>query len=189
MLKPAHSTEICNTSHNDHDTQPGHRFQKHHIRHCGKSVQEAKANGCWWDELTKAWLPDECPRYGAEEYMREGMLSNPHDNGTSWAYWWDQAGTSTLDLDRFAEDEHRDTDRLFWTTSREHLSHCAWIVKRTIYAYENGYGLYDLASGMGHIRHCVDTLYRRASRDRSNIDEIVTQGRVLYGHCSFYKRV
>jgi hypothetical protein len=79
---------------------------------CGTTIDEAEANFCKWDELTKTWLPPSCPTIYNEECIRSG-------NGT-WRYWADSDGQipipdiSTLaiaDNHHFeSAQEYRDTD-------------------------------------------------------------------------------
>ncbi|PMB68533.1 hypothetical protein BM221_005112 [Beauveria bassiana] len=153
---------------------------------CGKTVTEAKAKGCTWDELSKAWLPRECPRYGIEDYRMQGMLSNPHQNASSWPYYWDQGGTSGLNLDHVAANEERDMTEQVWTTSRQHLTHCASTLKRTIWSYEKGHGHYDAVSQLSHAHHCINTLLKGAIlAEGEAVDHITTLTRVHVGHCSF----
>ncbi|OIW34363.1 hypothetical protein CONLIGDRAFT_665132 [Coniochaeta ligniaria NRRL 30616] len=157
---------------------------------CGTSVAEAKAKGCWWDELTKAWLPAECPEYGLPEYKMQGMMHNPHDNATSWPYYADQAGLSQVNFKVLAADEHRDPRATLWTTKRQHLNHCAWALKRVIWSYQNGQGQYPMISRMYHVNHCIDTLYRRATRGDGgggDVDGLTTTARVHFGNCTFTK--
>ncbi|KAI1336268.1 hypothetical protein F5Y15DRAFT_427162 [Xylariaceae sp. FL0016] len=152
---------------------------------CGASVAEAKAKGCTWDELTKAWLPTECPRYGADEFKSEGILTNTHDNATSWTFYADQAGTSEIILSVLAADEARDPDSPVWGTTRQHLTHCAFALKRVIYSYNEGLAQYPKMTKMHHVNHCVDTLLRRALRADPDVDLITTTARVQFGNCTF----
>lgn len=153
---------------------------------CGSSVKEAKAKGCWWDELTKAWLPAECPDYGIEEYKTEGMIFNPLDNAISWPYYAEQEGIHDLNLIVVSGDEERDPNEIVWTTSRQHLTHCAWSLKRVVWAYQNDKGQYPKAAAMHHVNHCIDTLFRRAVRLDDGVDLITTTVRVNFGWCDFY---
>lgn len=156
------------------------------VLECGTTVAEAKAKGCTWDELSKAWLPRECPRYGLDAYKTQGMLANPHQNATSWPYYWDRHGKSALNLDHVAADEQRDMTERVWTTSRQHLTHCAATLKRTIWSYENGHGHYDAISQLSHAHHCLDTLLRGAIRaEGESVDHITTRTRVHVGYCAF----
>jgi hypothetical protein len=116
------------------------------------------------------------------------MLFNPHQNATSWAYYWDQRGTSGLNINAMAKDEKYNLESPIWTTSRQHLTHCAFALKRTIWSYENGHGIYDAISIMHHADHCIDTLLRGAIRNEGDaVDFITTVTGVRLGHCSFYE--
>lgn len=173
-------------SHRSGESTVSRQPSKVRVLDCGKTVAEAKAKGCTWDELSKAWLPRDCPRYGIDEYKMQGMLSNPHQNATSWPYYWDQGGTSGLNLDHVAADEGRDMTERVWTTSRQHLTHCASTLKRTIWSYEKGHGHYDAISQLSHAHHCIDTLLRGAIRaEGESVDHITTRTRVHVGYCTF----
>ncbi|KAM3542045.1 hypothetical protein ARSEF1564_005077 [Beauveria bassiana] len=90
------------------------------------------------------------------------FFSNPHQNASSWPYYWDQGGTSGLNLDHVAANEERDMTEQVWTTSRQHLTHCASTLKRTIWSYEKGHGHYDAVSQLSHAHHCINTLLKGA---------------------------
>lgn len=152
---------------------------------CGASVPEAKAKGCSWDELTKAWLPAECPRYGIDEYRMEGIVHNPRENASSWPYYSDLSGDVEVNFNALARlDDHDPTINLF-TTTRQHLVHCVFGLKRVVWSYSNGHGVYDKISDMHHVNHCINQLYRRAIRkDDHDIDQITTAVNVHFGTCA-----
>lgn len=182
LLNQPHSPDACLTAPDITST-----VMEHETTDCGTSVAEAKAKGCWWDELTKAWLPAECPEYGLPEYKMQGMEHNPHENATSWPYYADQSGTVNVNFKVLAADEDRDPRTTLWTTKRQHLNHCVWALKRVIWSYENGQGQYPMISRMYHVNHCIDTLYRRAVRGEgsSDVDMLTTTARVHFGNCTF----
>lgn len=187
ILSTFHVLLLRELSH--HKTAGNHQHESPHAakQHtdCGASVADAKAKGCVWDELTKAWIPSQCPQFGLDEYKLEGMLANPHDNATSWPYYADQNGEVEVSLNVLAEDEARDPLEPVWTTSRQHLTHCAWSLKRVLWSYENGKGHYDKISRLHHVNHCVDTLLRRAVRLDDGVDLITTTAKVHFGWCDY----
>lgn len=136
-------------------------------------------------ERTSKWLPAECPQYGLDEYKHEGMIYNPHANATGWAYYWEQEGTSNLNMNVFSADEGREGNATVWSTDRQHLTHCAWSLKRTIWSYVNGRPQYDLMTRMHHVNHCVDNLFRRAIRSEPDVDMITTTVKVHFGRCGY----
>lgn len=107
--------------------------QQRQTTNCGSSVTEAKSKNYNWDELTKAWLPPECPMWGIDEYKREGMIYSPYFNLTGWDYYQDRNGTIQVNLLALAKDENRDPSTTLWTSSRQHLTHCAWSLKRILW--------------------------------------------------------
>jgi len=140
---------------------------------------------CSWDELTKAWLPADCPRFGIDEYRLEGIVNNPRENASSWAYYADQKGEVEVNFNKLARMEDRDPNIKSWTTTRQHLVHCAWSLKRVIWSYENGYGNYDQISNMHHVNHCINQLFRRAIRkDDYEVDLITTLVKVHFCTCA-----
>jgi hypothetical protein len=152
---------------------------------CGASVPEAKAKGCSWDELTKAWLPAECPRYGIDEYRMEGIVNNPRENASSWPYYSDLSGEAEVNFNSLARLDDRDPNINSFTTTRQHLVHCVYGLKRVVWSYSNGYGVYDKISNMHHVNHCINQLYRRAIRkDDHDIDLITTAVNVHFGNCA-----
>lgn len=63
-------------------------------RYCGKSVKEALAKGCIFDELSTAWLPERCRD---EELLAELTTKGDGPNGT-WLYWADKEHTQPLSV-------------------------------------------------------------------------------------------
>lgn len=151
---------------------------------CGQSVAEAKAKNCNWDELTKAWLPPECPLWGIDEYKREGMIYSPFTNTTGWDYYQDRNGTIQVNLLALAKDEERDPTTTLWTSQRQHYTHCAWSLKRILWTYENGLGHYNKISVAHHYNHCIDGMFRAAIRADEHVDQLTTTARVHFGTCT-----
>lgn len=130
---------------------------------CGATIDEAEANFCKWDELTKTWLPSSCPTIYNEQYIRSAPNS-------SWRYWADPSGQipipdiSTLaiaDNHHFeATQEYRDTD--WYTTNGEHAAHCAFVVLRHIHALTFGTRMDRISGQWKHVEHCMEYLLEHA---------------------------
>src|SRR4051812_2353235 len=89
---------------------------------CGNSVEEALALGCTFDPLSLAWLPSYFPRDVAHEFVEAA------GNGTKWRYWMDKEGAKELrGIDELARIAPK---VLYWTTVREHMNHCVYMLLR-----------------------------------------------------------
>lgn len=134
-------------------------------------MSEALERNCTFDPLTVQWLPQTCLRAEADEF-------SAHDH---WRYWTDQAGQHEItDLSRHAGpgEEH-----WYWTTGREHLTHCAYMLLRVAKIGQGGEGRMDDMSGdYNHSVHCAMNLLE-AARSWELFDVIQTQGQVRFGSC------
>ncbi|KAI9745548.1 MAG: hypothetical protein M1818_001082 [Claussenomyces sp. TS43310] len=144
---------------------------------CGNSVEEALSLGCVFDPLSIAWLPSYCPRDEANAFVEAA------GNGTQWRYWMDQDGTqelqSTYELARIGPKV------IYWTTVREHMNHCFYMLLRVHRAMErarNGDMRVDAtAKSYHHTKHCLMTLYNMASS--ADNEKIGATGEVAFGSC------
>lgn len=145
---------------------------------CGHSVEEARSLGCTFDELSKAWLPPECPRFGGTEYVDAGYAFG---NGSSWKYYTDRHGTEEYSL----EDVTKITrGGLYWTTRREHAHHCAWMLIRMAHVFKTDGRRDQLVQLTGHAHHCAKKLLDMALEGpEPQLDEIAVKGDVGFGHC------
>ncbi|CAG8951492.1 hypothetical protein HYFRA_00007408 [Hymenoscyphus fraxineus] len=141
---------------------------------CGTTLTEAKSLNCTFDPLSVAWLPPDCPRDGTSEFI--DFLGN----GTKWKYWYDRAGTQEIGSPY--ELAHIGENGTYWTTQREHITHCAFMMLRVHRAMERGDGRGDmLVRKYEHSRHCLMYLVTLA---RGEDDErITTSGNVGFGDC------
>jgi hypothetical protein len=117
---------------------------------CGFSSAEAESLGCVFDPLLASWLHQDCPSYGREEFTNLVKQDN-----LSYHYEVDGQPTDKLiDMDEFP---HMD-GIMYWGTVMEHLTHCAYTLKRIIYTqHENG--RFDTVTGnFSHTDHCVEFL-------------------------------
>lgn len=70
----------------------------------------------------------------------------------------------------------------WWSTSREHSVHCAWILLRLAHAYTNGLRSDHLTRRYEHTSHCVHMLLKK-SMHAPRLDDVVTVGNVVFGSC------
>jgi hypothetical protein len=145
-------------------------------RGCGSSIAEAKALGCSFDILSKAWLPNDCTRLGAEEYLKDSRSWNH----TGWGIYADRAQTRELTLEQLQE--YADSGLKWYGTEREHLVHCAWGLKRVLDAYAKGKRMDVVIQRLGHTYHCVDRLYMSAVK-ANDLDVVLGKGNIRFGHC------
>jgi hypothetical protein len=137
---------------------------------CGNSSEEARARGCTFDQLTVAWLPSACPRYGNDEYLSLGP----------WTYWKDFYGKEAI----AGEDElvHMGEEDEYWSTQAEHMAHCAYMLLRVHKTSLDG-GRQDwMTANATHTEHCIMALLNAGLSSPSN-GEINTYGFVRYGYC------
>jgi hypothetical protein len=174
--------------------------------HCGSTLEEAKARGCQFDELTVQWLPPQCSRAGLEDFLgahgrafdyRKRAVSEstaaavepwikPTTHGPEqdpnehrWRYFKDENQTEEY-VDGLAEapiGQH-----IYWTTRGEHLAHCAWILLRSGEARALGQRVDSISEKPEHARHCILFLYEYARRDE-HFDTFQTPGDVMLGTC------
>ncbi|KAI8623075.1 hypothetical protein F5Y19DRAFT_403899 [Xylariaceae sp. FL1651] len=151
---------------------------------CGDSFEEAEANGCTFDQLIKAWLPPSCPRYGLEEYIDAGRESGNITGTPQWPYWKDQEKTQVITIDYLAHMATNDVDHaeMWYTTGREHMTHCAWMLIRMAYVYSHNERLDMLVSDFHHAKHCTLFLLDRGL-ESPNVDSVKTIGNTVFGGC------
>ncbi|PSR75473.1 hypothetical protein BD289DRAFT_379290, partial [Coniella lustricola] len=70
----------------------------------------------------------------------------------------------------------------FWTSDREHITHCAWMLIRIAHAYKTGQRLDTNSDHFEHNQHYSLFLLRRAL-EAPGINEIRIRGNVIFGGC------
>jgi hypothetical protein len=78
--------------------------------------------------------------------------------------------------------EYAESGLKWYGTERQHLLHCAWLLKRVLDAYENGKKLDAVTQMWKHTGHCVDTLHMSSIKE-DGLDEISLTGNVRFGIC------
>ena len=129
--------------------------------HCGSTSAEAEALGCVFDPLMASWLPKNCPSYGREEFSQVIQRDN-------LSYYFEENGKPTDRLINMEAFPHMD-GIMYWGTVMEHLTHCAYTLKRIIYTQHTN-GRFDTVTGnFSHTDHCVEFLISGLHSDPVNL--------------------
>jgi hypothetical protein len=146
----------------------------------GKSLQEAKALGCTFDNLVKAWLPPQCPRYGQDNFSQASMAA---ENGSVWRYYADRAGSRELTLQEMAAMAHETVGGpRWWTTGREHITHCTWMMIRIANVLSTGDRQDLLVRKFEYAKHCAMFMLESAL-EGGGLEEIRVEGNTVFGYC------
>ncbi|KAI0100219.1 hypothetical protein GGR51DRAFT_356174 [Nemania sp. FL0031] len=151
---------------------------------CGTTFAEAEARGCTFDQLVKAWLHPTCPRYGLQEYLDAGHTAGNRTGTEQWPYWWDREQTRPIsyeDLALMANNDDEGGDK-WYTTGREHMTHCTWVLIRLAYVYTTGQRHDFLVSQFHHAKHCALFMLDRAL-EGPDVDAVRTIGNTVFGSC------
>jgi hypothetical protein len=141
---------------------------------CGNSTTEALAIGCTFDPLSVTWLPQRCQRHGTEAFAEY-----PDTHNTTWKYWYDKEGKNQIpDQQSLAA---LGGNGIYWTTQREHLTHCVYMLLRVHHAMETGDRIDRLGRSYDHSKHCLMMLL--SMRNQTNDDKITTGGDVSFSGC------
>lgn len=148
---------------------------------CGLSIQEANAKGCIFDTLSKAWLPSSCPFYGLDEYMAAGLaISN--DTDKPWPFYREKTQEISIqEMSHMAAARKADIQE-FQTSTREHVTHCAWMLIRMAHAYKFSERRDLNVDSFEHNKHCALYLLNR-SLEAPGSDDIAVRGNVIFGGC------
>ncbi|KAI1860730.1 uncharacterized protein JN550_011331 [Neoarthrinium moseri] len=131
---------------------------------CGSSSSEAESLGCVFDPLMASWLHKDCPKDGSAEFAELVRTEN-------LTYWYDEGGKPT---DKLIDPEHfKHLDGvMYWGTKFEHLTHCAFTLKRIIHAQHRGDRLDVVAGNFSHTNHCVNFLIEGLKSHPSELQEL-----------------
>lgn len=140
---------------------------------CGNSSAEAEARGCTYDPMVACWTHKDCPRDGTEEFLN-------HNGGAPWRYWYDHEGKHEIpDYDTLSRLDGRN----YWTTSKEHLVHCKYMLLRGHEALGRGDRLDSLTAKVEHANHCASYLMDFVGASQAEIEGIHTRGNVGFLSC------
>lgn len=143
---------------------------------CGSSSAEAESLGCVFDPLMASWLHKDCPHDGSAEFAEVVRTEN-------LTYWYDEDGKPTDKLIDPAHFKHLD-GVMYWGTKFEHLTHCAYTLKRIVHAQHRGDRLDVVAGNFSHTDHCVNFLIEGLRSHPSELQELYrTDLPVQFLHC------
>ncbi|KAJ8123414.1 hypothetical protein ONZ43_g634 [Nemania bipapillata] len=149
---------------------------------CGDTLEEAQALECRFDQLVKAWLPPSCPSYGLEEYLDGGYASS-NISGEQWPYWKDKDKARPMSIEELGLIASNDGPGAeYWTTAREHMTHCAWMLIRMAYTFTSGERTDFLVSNFPHAKHCALFMLDQGLQG-PHVDEVRGHGNVMFGFC------
>ncbi|CAG8030879.1 unnamed protein product [Penicillium salamii] len=136
---------------------------------CGNSTTEAEERGCAYDPLAGCWLHKECPRDFTHEF-------STFNNGKPFVYYYDEAMTQQMmDYEEVGRNPAR-----YWTSIREHLVHCLYLLRRGHEVHMRGDRLDTMLGDLEHVDHCTNMLADWLRRDDPVLDHVGTSG---FTHC------
>ncbi|KIW99559.1 uncharacterized protein Z518_11298 [Rhinocladiella mackenziei CBS 650.93] len=112
---------------------------------CGSTVEEAKAAGCSFDHLAHLWLPKSCSRQWSSEYMT-------YEQGQPFKSYLDGDGLQPVEL---SEQPYHTG---IFSTTKEHLIHCAYALMRTSEWMKQGGQWERKVLSPAHFQHCIKML-------------------------------
>lgn len=137
---------------------------------CGNTIESAMLHNCTFDQVTDQWLPLECSRVGLDDFLAYS------GHGTPWRYWTDQAGEREF----FDLSTHHGP---YYTTEKEHMAHCAFMLIRVADAYAHPeIRLDERTADYHHTKHCAMMLLK-AALNSPTTDVINSYGKVVTGTC------
>ncbi|KAJ5807418.1 hypothetical protein N7447_010874 [Penicillium robsamsonii] len=139
---------------------------------CGNSTEEAKRRGCTFDVLSMNWLPEQCARDETQEFIDYAV-------NETWVYYRDRHAEHPIEG---ADELSELGDKFWWSTQREHLVHCAFMILRLHKVLERGGKIDHLTGSFGHTKHCVMMLLEASKADPEN-DKVNTPGNIALGSC------
>jgi hypothetical protein len=155
-------------------SQPqSNNLPKTKILTCGSSVEEARALGCHYDVLADLWVPAPC--FDNETVSEYKELS-------PWRGYSDENGTRLLSEREMSESQSHESG--YYTPARDHLIHCALMLKRLHKGYVKGRQYLDSNSGdWNHTVHCVGALIQMEKATQAELDELTTVTYVGFSTC------
>ncbi|KAF9888832.1 hypothetical protein FE257_008201 [Aspergillus nanangensis] len=149
------------------------RSDPRHARYtCGSSTEEARKRGCTFDILSMNWLPSQCARDQTEEFI--GYATNE-----TWVYYRDRHAKSLIEN---SEELSELDSQFWWSTQREHMVHCAFMIMRLHKVLERDGRIDRLTGSFSHTKHCLMMLLDASKADPAN-DVVNTPGNIALGSC------
>lgn len=134
---------------------------------CGNSTAEAEAMGCTYDPLSACWLHRECPH----DYSHEFATFN---DGKPFIYYYDESATHRM---KDYNEVGHNANGFYWTSVREHLVHCLYLLRRGHDVHMRGDRLDSMLSDIEHVDHCTNFLANYLRRPDPFLEHLGTQGK------------
>lgn len=116
---------------------------------CGNNPTEARENGCFFDPMMSAWIPDQC-YFGdlAQEYG---------DIFTTWSWYWDHNHTMAItSTDELAQIRAGNYTKIWTDYHHAHDLHCIYTWRKMALTLERNLLRLDARSlEFDHSRHCA----------------------------------
>ncbi|KAJ5579753.1 uncharacterized protein N7459_005738 [Penicillium hispanicum] len=137
------------------------------ILSCGNSTTEAEERGCTYDPLSACWLHRDCPHDYAHEFAH-------FNDGKPFIYYYDEAATHRM---KDYNEVGHNINGFYWTSVREHLVHCLYLLRRGHDVHMRGDRLDSMIGDIDHVDHCTDFLADWLRRPDPALDRLGTQGK------------
>lgn len=133
------------------DKQPGE---------CGASLAGFKANGCVFDPLSYAWMPNRCEDHATSEEFRS-WLSDLRRNLGAWPFFTEMSGGSSLARNRIASEEDFGNrwGMDVWSSKEEHLAHCMFLFLH-VSRVALGEAPLRTSDTFPHAEHCFHAIWK-----------------------------
>jgi hypothetical protein len=144
-----HPQQIMSSAFSNHHNTSILATETNYLK-CGRSIPEAQAAGCQYDILSNHWVPKECvDPESIEEYQSD----------ESWFGYADENRTELLRI------EDMGTRPFYYTSTRDHIVHCAMLWRKQYRALSEGRKYLDsIIVDEEHTMHCSQYLIEMSER-------------------------
>lgn len=138
---------------------------------CGSTTAEAEALGCEYDPLAACWMHPDCPHDYTDEFIT-------YNDGNPFHYYYDHEGTREIE-------SWYDLSQLgyYWSSTREHLVHCSFILRRGHDTKARGARVDSMAGDLHHNDHCAQFLADHLGESPEELEILGTYGEVCFLSC------
>ena len=120
------------------------------IQNCGRTPDEARANGCIFDVMMQLWTPADC---------FDEVLSNRFLEVGNWTWYADTSASHIFTLEEMRKGEH---DAVYVAQSY-HITHCIYAWEKLVRAMRNRAPLITELISYDHVIHCRHKTLQRAN--------------------------
>lgn len=120
-------------------------------KNCGNTPSTARSQNCRFEIHNFAWVPPEC---------YDDALGNEWDSNPNLAFSRSANDSSDTDAQFTAECRAGNVSEA-WVPWRQHMSHCALILKKYLRSVEGGRPMDNWTSSWSHAEHCTDMMLKR----------------------------